>query len=59
MLDILFEGIILYDTGILRNRLEILRKRLDELGAKRITLADGTWYWDLKPDWKPGEVITL
>ena len=59
LLDILFEGIILYDTGVLQSRLEMLRKRLDELGAKRITLEDGTWYWDLKPDWKPGEVITL
>ena len=59
LLDMLYDGIILCDTGILQSRLEILRKRLEELGAKKTTLADGTWYWDLKPDWKPGEVITL
>ena len=59
LLDILVEGIVLFDTGILRIRFEALQKRLKELGSKRVTLADGTWYWDLKPDWQPGEVITL
>ena len=59
LLDILDDGIIIYDTGVLRRRLETLRSRLSELGAKKVNLEDGTWYWDLKPDWKPGEVITL
>jgi uncharacterized protein len=59
LLDILVEGIILHDTGILQTRFEALRKRLSELGSRRVTLSDGTWYWDLKPDWKPGEVIRL
>ena len=59
LLDILVEGMVLYDIGILQKRFEALRKRLKELKSKRVTLPDGTWYWDLKPDWKPGEVITL
>ena len=29
------------------------------MGAKRIGLDDGSWYWDLKPDYKPYEVIEL
>ena len=53
LLDILDHGIIIYDTGILRQRLEALDKRLKELGAKRVDLENGRWYWDLKPDWRP------
>ena len=59
LLDILDHGIPLCDTGVLRNRLDRLRNRLRELGAKKVTHEDGSWHWDLKPDWKPGEVIAL
>jgi hypothetical protein len=60
LLDVLDHGIILYDREeVLQKKLEALRKRLKELGARRVVLEDGTWYWDLKPDWKPGEVIEL
>ena len=38
--------------------LERLRKRLKELGARRIWRGN-VWYWDLKPDYKPGDVIEL
>ena len=60
LLDVMDHGIILHDPhGILEEKLQALRARLDELGAQKIVLADGTWYWDLKPDWKPGEVFEL
>ena len=59
LLDILVEGILLYDVGVLESRLRALRERLNTLGSKRVALPDGTWYWDLKPDWKPGEIIEL
>jgi len=59
LLDIQDHGIIIYDNGVLRKRFESLRKRLAELGSKKIILEDGSWYWVLKPDWKPGEVIKL
>jgi predicted nucleotidyltransferase len=59
LLDIIDHGLILYDTGVLQKRFNALRKRLAELGSKKVVLEDGTWYWDLKPDWKPGEVIEL
>ena len=36
-----------------------LEKRLKRLGAKRVFLKDGSWYWDLKPDVKKGEVIEI
>ena len=42
-----------------RRKLAALRRRLAELGSRRIELADGSWYWDLKPDLRPGEMIEL
>ena len=34
------------------------RSQFGELGARRIWRGEG-WYWDLKPDFKPGEIVTL
>ena len=60
LLDVLDHGIILYDhDGILGKRLLCFKKRLQELGAKKVSLPDGSYYWDLKPDWKPKEVIEI
>lgn len=60
LLDVMDHGLILHDPhGILEEKLETLRVRLKELGAQKIVLEDGTWYWDLKPDWKSGEVFEL
>ena len=60
LLDISDHGRILYDPdGVLGRELEAVRRRLAELGAKRIEQPDGSWYWDLKPDWRPGDVIEL
>jgi predicted nucleotidyltransferase len=39
--------------------LERLRRKLEDLGARRYVDADGYEYWDLKPDWKPGDVVEL
>lgn len=50
--------IVLDRDGFFAGVLERLRGRLHELGARRVWR--GTrWYWDLKPDRKPGEVIEL
>ncbi len=59
LLDIVDHGIVIYDNGVLKKRFESFRKRLDELGTKKVILEDGSWYWHLKPDWRPGEVIEL
>ena len=60
LLDICHHGIILFDPhAVLAHKLARLRVRLRELGSRRVELADGSWYWDLKPDLRPGEVITL
>ena len=58
-LDMTEEAIILYDRdNFFANILERLREKLRELKAKRKRLGR-MWYWDLKPDFKPGEVIEL
>lgn len=51
---------ILRDAGgLFASVLARLEARLGELGARRHVDADGYEYWDLKPDWKPGDVVTL
>ncbi|MDI6735314.1 MAG: nucleotidyltransferase domain-containing protein [bacterium] len=59
-LDITEDGVMLYDKDkFFNNRLLILKKRLKELGSKRIFLKDNSWYWIIKPDLKLGEVFQL
>ncbi|MBI4611272.1 MAG: nucleotidyltransferase domain-containing protein [Candidatus Rokubacteria bacterium] len=58
-LDMVEDARILYDPeGFLAAHLDLLRIRLRELGARRVR-SGNAWYWDLKPDLKPGEVFTL
>jgi hypothetical protein len=60
LLDITHHGIVLYDpASVLAQELTAVRRRMTELGSRRVELADGSWYWDLKPDWRPGEVVDL
>jgi predicted nucleotidyltransferase len=59
-LDMIDDSIILYDTdNFFKNRLSELKNRLDQLGSRKILLDDDTWYWNLKPDIKAGDVIEL
>lgn len=58
-LDMVEDASILYDRdGFFFKILERLRKRLKELGARRVWTGN-VWHWVLKPDYKPGEVIEL
>lgn len=58
-LDMVDEARILVDReGFFQGKLESLRQRLHELGARKVR-RNGDWYWDLKPDLKPGEAIVL
>ena len=58
-LDMIEDARILHDLeGFLVGHLGRLRARLRQLGARRIRRGNG-WYWELKPDLKPGEVFTL
>jgi len=58
-LDMVEDACILFDRdGFFHRYLERLRERLRALGARRIPYK-GSWYWDLKPDFRPGDVIEL
>jgi len=58
-LDMIEDIKVLYDKDcFLMNRLKRLKARLDKLGARRLWRGNA-WYWDLKPDFKPGDVIEL
>jgi hypothetical protein len=58
-LDMVEDARILHDPeGFLAGYLARLRARLRALGARRIRRGNA-WYWELKPDLKPGEVFTL
>ncbi|MFQ6014545.1 MAG: nucleotidyltransferase domain-containing protein [Anaerolineae bacterium] len=60
LLEIQDHGLFLYDPeGFLAWKIEQVRERMRELGTKKVMLPDGSWYWDVKPDWKPGEVFEL
>lgn len=58
-LDMVDDARILYDRdGFFAAALERVRARLARLGARRIWRGNA-WYWDLKPDYTPGEVFEL
>ncbi len=60
LLDILTDGIILHDKdNFIKNHLADLERKLKALGARRVRLPSGKWYWDLKPDYKLGEVVEV
>lgn len=59
-LDMVDDAVLLIDReDFLRRELEKVRARLKELGSVKKRLPDGSWYWVLKPDLKPGEVIRI
>lgn len=58
-LDMVEEAILLHDEDrFFEALLDALRERLEKLGARRIRQGS-RWYWVLKPDLEPGEVIDL
>ncbi len=58
-LDMVEDASILFDRDSFFSAvLERLRNRLKVLGAKRIWKGNA-WYWNLKPDYKPGEIFEL
>ena len=58
-LDMLEDARLLVDReAFLEQAFERFRARLARLGAHRIWRGNA-WFWDLKPDYKPGEVFEL
>ncbi len=60
LLDIVEHGVVLHDPeGLLASTFEDVRRGLKSMGSRKVLLPDGSWFWHLKPDWKPGEVVRL
>lgn len=59
LLDVAEDGVILYDDGLMQNKLTELKEKLEALGSRRVRTRSGKWYWILKPDIKPGEIIQI
>lgn len=58
-LDMVDDGRLLCDRGgFMATVLDQLRARMAELGSRRVWRGSA-WYWDLKPDFQPGEVFRL
>jgi len=58
--DMTVHTILLLDQGnLLRNRLNLMRERMQAMGSKRIFRGPNAWTWILKPDFKKGESIVL
>jgi uncharacterized protein len=59
-LDLVEDAVFILDQGdLIGHVLSDMRERMAKLGSRRVYLADGTWYWDLKPDFRFGEVVEI
>lgn len=59
-LDLVDEAIILYDRGRLLERiLSELKAKLLKMGARRVLIDKDRWYWDLNPNYKFGDVVSI
>jgi uncharacterized protein len=59
-LDLVEDAVLLLDRNdLVRGVLSAMRARMQELGSRRVYLDDNRWYWDLKPDYRFGEVVEI
>ena len=59
MLDMVDDALVLFDRDeFFARQMADLRERLEALGARRVWVGN-TWYWDLKPDYQPGEIFEI
>ena len=59
-LDMVEDAILILDRGrFFEEVLAGLGERMRELGSRRVRLPDGSWYWDLKPDFRWGDVVEI
>lgn len=58
LLDLTEEAVILHDRDrFLEKTLLEFKKKLLDIGAKKVHMDKGRWYWDLRPGYKFGEAI--
>jgi len=58
-LDMIEDGRVLFDpSGFWNEYMKEFQVRLQRLGARKIVQGD-RWYWDLKPDYRPGDLFEI
>jgi hypothetical protein len=58
-LDLTEDAVLLHDRdGFFAAVLDRVRRSLQRLGARRVRQGR-MWHWDLKPDYRPGDVIEI
>ena len=58
-LDMIEDGRVLFDpSGFWNEYMKEFQRRLHRLGARKVVQGD-RWYWDLKPDYRPGDVFEI
>jgi predicted nucleotidyltransferase len=58
-LDLATDARILHDpAGVLADRFAAVRRSMAELGTRKVPFG-GAYYWLLKPDLRPGEIVQL
>ena len=59
LLDMVDDALVLFDRDeFFAHEIADLRKRLEARAARRVWVGNA-WYWDLKPDYQPGEVFEI
>ena len=59
LLDMVEDSRVLFDRDdFFQRAMKELNERLQRLGARRIWRGNA-WYWDLKPDYKQGEIFEI
>ncbi len=59
-LDMVEDAILLLDRGAFFEKVLLdIKEKMRKLGSRRIFLEDGSWYWDLKPGYRFGDVIEI
>ncbi len=59
LLDMVEDARVLFDReDFFKHAMENLKERLHRLNARRVWQGNA-WYWDLKPDYKQGEVFEI
>lgn len=60
LLDLTTDAEVLVDgEGVFSKETDLLRNRLKDLGARKVILGKGGWYWILKPSIKWGENVAV
>ncbi len=59
-LDMTTDARLLFDRdAFFAHVLDGMRERMRVLGSRKVMMPDGSWYWDLKPDYRFGESVEI